>query len=144
VALEIVVAGERRDDWRAIHNQIIPTAPLSVEEVAERAGRNRLTLAYAAGELVGNATMRPPRAPGAGATVIVRILQEHRRQGLGSAYLEAELAVARDLGSQRIETVVLASNVDGMAFANAHGFVEHGRYLLQGHTIPFIELHLAR
>lgn len=145
VALTIVVAaGERLDDWRRIHNQIVPTAPLSADEVAERAGRNRLTLAYAAGELVGNATIRPPRPPGAVATVIVRILPGHRRQGHGSEYLEAELGVARDPGAQRIETVVSAANVDGLAFAIARGFVEHARYLLEGQTIPFVDLHLTR
>jgi GNAT superfamily N-acetyltransferase len=115
---------------------------MSASEVAERASRNRLTLAYASGELVGNATVRPPSEPDRVATVIVRILPEHRRQGLGAAYLEAELAYARSTDAARIETVVLASNSDGLSFALAHGFVEHDRYLLDGHTIPFIDLHL--
>ena len=38
---------------------------------------------------------------------------------------------------------MLASNVGGLAFAAAHGFVEHDRYLLDGDTIPFVDLHLA-
>ena len=42
----------------------------------------------------------------------------------------------------RIETVVLESNTDGLSFALAHGFVEHDRYLLEGHTVQFIDLHL--
>jgi ribosomal protein S18 acetylase RimI-like enzyme len=75
--------------------------------------------------------------------VIVRILPQHRRRGLGSAYLEHELAEARVLEPQRIETVVLASNADGMAFALARGFVEVDRYLLDGDTIPFVDLRLA-
>ncbi|MDF8263281.1 GNAT family N-acetyltransferase [Luteipulveratus flavus] len=128
-------------DWRAIHNRIIPTAPLSRAEVVERAGRNHLTLAYADGVLVGNATVRPPTADGV-ATVIVRVLPGYRRRGLGGAYLRAELAVAHALGARRIETVVLASNGDGLAFALAHGFVEHDRYVLPGDTVPFVDLHL--
>jgi GNAT superfamily N-acetyltransferase len=141
--LTIVPAtGPLLDDWRAIHNEIIPTAPLSAGEVAERAGRHRLTLAYADGELVGNATVRPPSGPDATATVIVRILSGHRRRGHGTAYLEVELARARAAGARRIETVVLESNPDGLAFALAHGFVEHDRYLLEGDTIPFVDLHL--
>ena len=89
--LDIVIAtGPLLDEWRAIHNAIIPTDPLSADEVAERAGRNRLTLGYAAGALVGNATVRPPAGPDAVATVIVRILPEHRRQGFGTQYLAAE------------------------------------------------------
>jgi GNAT superfamily N-acetyltransferase len=143
VPLDIVSAtGPLLDDWRAIHNAIIPTAPLSATDVAERATRHRLTLAYSAGELVGNATVRPPTQPELVATVIVRILPEHRRRGLGSAYLEAELAQARSAGAVRIETVVLESNSDGMSFALAHGFVEHDRYLLDGDTVAFVDLHL--
>jgi GNAT superfamily N-acetyltransferase len=77
------------------------------------------------------------------ATVIVRVLPEHRGRGLGSAYLRTELDHARRLGATRIETVVLASNAEGLAFARARGFVEHDRYLLDGDTVPFIDLHLV-
>ena len=45
-------------------------------------------------------------------------------------------------GPDRIETVVLESNADGLRFARAHGFVEHDRYLLDGQTVPFVDLHL--
>jgi GNAT superfamily N-acetyltransferase len=142
VTVDVVVAsGSLLEEWREIHNAIIPNAPLSAEDVADRAGRHRLTLGYAGGVLVGNATVRPPDDDGV-ATVIVRILPEHRRRGLGSAYLSSELAHARSLGAERIETVVLASNTEGLAFAVAHGFVEHDRYLLDGDTIPFVDLHL--
>ncbi|MFC7495774.1 MULTISPECIES: GNAT family N-acetyltransferase [unclassified Nocardioides] len=142
--LDIVVAtGPLLEDWRAIHNAIIPTHPLSADDVAERSTRNRLTLAYVDGRLVGNATVRPPHEPDGVATVIVRILPEHRRHGHGTAYLRAELAEARLRGARRIETVVLASNADGLAFALAHGFAEHDRYVLDGDTIAFIDLHLS-
>ena len=141
--LDIVTAtGPLLDDWRAIHNAIIPTDPLSAAEVAERAARNRLTLGHDSGVLVGNATVRPPAAPEQVATVIVRILPEHRRRGLGTAYLEAELSRARAGGARRIETVVLESNSDGLDFALAHGFVEHDRYVLDGDTLAYVDLHL--
>ena len=141
--LTIVVAtGPLLEEWRSIHNAVIPTAPLSRAEVDERSGRNRLTLGSVGGELVGNATVRPPVDPEQTATVIVRIVPEHRRRGYGTAYLASELAHARSLGARRIETIVLASNLDGLAFAAAHGFVEHDRYLLDGDTIPFVDLHL--
>jgi GNAT superfamily N-acetyltransferase len=143
VRLQVEVAtGVHLAEWRAIHNSIVPTAPLSATEVEERSGRNRLTLGYAAGLLVGNATVRPPDDAGV-VTVIVRILPEHRRQGLGAAYLAHELAHARTLRPTRIETVVLAANEDGLAFARAHGFVEHDRYTLPGQEVPFVDLHLA-
>ena len=133
------------EEWRAIHNAIIPTAPLSADDVAERATRNQLTLGYddwPSGARGGNATVRPPDAEGT-ATVIVRILPQHRRRGLGSAYLDRVLADARALGPEHVETVVLASNEDGLAFALARGFVEVDRYLLDGDTIPFVDLRLT-
>lgn len=129
--------------WRAIHNQIIPTAPLNPDEVAERATRHHLTLAYEGETPVGNATLRPPRPGASTATVIVRVLPQFRRRGYGSTYLASMLAEARALGAARIETVVLASNEDGLSFALANGFVEFDRYTLEGDTIPFVDLYLA-
>jgi L-amino acid N-acyltransferase YncA len=143
MSLNVVVAsGPLLDEWRTIHNTIIPAAQLSTDDVAYRSTRHRLTLAYVGDQLVGNATVRPPREPDGIATVIVRILPAHRRKGHGSTYLETELAAARALSARRIETVVHASNLSGLAFAQTHGFVEHDRYMLDGDTIPFIDMHL--
>ena len=47
--------------WRDIHNAVIPAHPLTSDDVHERRTRNSLTLAYDGQELVGNATIRPPR-----------------------------------------------------------------------------------
>lgn len=144
MALRIVPVGvETLGDWRAIHNDVIPTAPLSIEQVAKRAERYRLTLAYHDGDLVGNATVRPPHENDYIATVIVRILAGHRRQGFGSHYLEWVLADAGALGPRRIETVVSGSNLDGLAFAQRRGFVEFHRYVRDGDVVPFIQLVLA-
>jgi hypothetical protein len=52
------------------------------------------------------------------------------------------IAAARALGASRIETVVLGSNTDGLAFALSHGFVKHDRYTPEGDRIPFVALHL--
>ncbi len=38
---------------------------------------------------------------------------------------------------------MLASNEDGLGFALARGFVEVDRYLLDGDTIPFVDLRLG-
>ena len=40
-------------DWQHIHNEIIPTDPLSLDEVRERSGRHRLELAYVDARWVG-------------------------------------------------------------------------------------------
>lgn len=129
-------------DWRYIHNLIIPTAPLSENEVAARAQRNHLEVAYLDGTAVGCSTVRPPTSDTATVTVIARVLPEHRRHGFGEEIYQRGLAKARELGAQVIETVVLASNEDGLRFAWRHGFVETDRYILPGDTIPFVDLRL--
>jgi GNAT superfamily N-acetyltransferase len=121
--------------WRYVHNTIIPADPLSLDDVRERAGRNRLDLAYAGDVLVGNATVRPPAGEWATATVIVRVLPGHRRRGYGQELLRHELERARALGAETIETVVLAANEDGLRFARARGFVEVARYLPDGEFV---------
>ncbi|MCX5213683.1 GNAT family N-acetyltransferase [Kitasatospora sp. NBC_00240] len=135
-------------DWQHVHNVIIPTDVLSLDQVRERARRNRLEVAHLGDVLVGCSTVRPPaadRAPGdpATATVIARVLPAHRRQGLGAALYAQGLAAARASGAEVIGTVVLASNPDGLRFALAHGFVEVERYLLPGDQVPYIDLLLA-
>ncbi|MFJ4779347.1 GNAT family N-acetyltransferase [Streptomyces sp. NPDC088762] len=129
-------------DWRHIHNLIIPTDPLSAEDVRERAGRNVLEIAYLGDAPVGCTTVRPPRDGEPVATVIARVLPPYRGRGYGALLYGRGLAQARDLGAERIQTVVLESNPQGLRFALAHGFVEVERYLLPGHAVPFIDLEL--
>jgi GNAT superfamily N-acetyltransferase len=135
---EVVLA-----DWRHVHNVIIPTDPLSVEQIRARAGRNRLTVSYHGDTLVGCSTIRPPTDEGATATVIVRVLPEHRRQGFGERMYVEALATAYERGARVVETVILASNEDGLRFAEQHGYFEIDRYVLDGDTFPYIDLRLA-
>ena len=129
-------------DWQHVHNEIIPTDPLSLDEVRERSGRHRLELAYVEGRAAGNSTVRRP-TDDSGAMVIARVLPPYRRDGIGTALYERGLEVAREWADDRpVETVVLASNVDGLAFALARGFVEVERYTLPGATVPYVALEL--
>ncbi|MDH6140249.1 MULTISPECIES: GNAT family N-acetyltransferase [Kitasatospora] len=130
-------------DWRHVHNTIIPTDPLSLDQVRERSGRYHLELAVLDGVVVGCSTVRPPGAEKPAATVIARILPEYRRRGFGTLLYESGLARARELGAPAVETIVLAGNTEGLRFAEARGFVEVERYLLDGDTIPFVTLRLG-
>ncbi|MFD0265555.1 GNAT family N-acetyltransferase [Streptomyces sp. NPDC127106] len=129
-------------DWLYVHNLIVPPDALSLADVRERAGRHRLDVAHRGDVLVGCSTVRPPTADGP-ATVIARMLPEHRRQGLGTQLYAHALAEARRLGADVIETVVLESNEDGLRFALARGYVEVERCLLPGDSIPYVDLRLA-
>ncbi|MFD6759633.1 GNAT family N-acetyltransferase [Streptomyces roseolus] len=135
--------GRRRADWRAVHNAVVPTAVPAEDEVRERAGRNRLDVAYLGGMAVGCSTVRPPDGGTPAATVIARILPEHRGRGYGTALYERGLAHARTPGGDGVETVVLASNEEGLRFAPARGFTEVERYVLPGDAIPYVTLRLT-
>ncbi|MGW0712907.1 N-acetyltransferase family protein [Streptomyces sp. NPDC002643] len=129
--------------WRFVHNTIVPAHRLGVEDVRERAGRHHLELAYVDGVLVGNSTVRPPEGDTDTATVIVRVLAEHRRRGLGERLYGRALGRARELGARVVETCVLESNEDGLRFALKHGFEEIERYRLDGDTATWIDLRLV-
>ncbi|MFE2877233.1 GNAT family N-acetyltransferase [Streptomyces roseus] len=130
-------------DWRHVHNLIVPPDALTLDEVRERAGRHLLDVAYLGGAAVGCTTVRRPTpdAPSV-ATVIARILPAHRGRGLGTALYAHGLAEARALvpAPDTIETIVLASNEDGLRFALSHGFAESDRYTLDGATVPYVHL----
>lgn len=141
-ALRIVPVEDDRTlrDWQRVHNEIIPTAPLSVDDIRERTTRNVLEVAYDGDVLVGCSTVRPPSEETAAVTVIARVLPAYRRRGFGEAIYQRCLTHAQ--AAKGIETHILASNEDGLRFATAHGFVEVETYLLPGDSIPFVELRL--
>lgn len=130
-------------DWRHVHNLIVPPAAMDLDEVRERSGRNRLENAYLGDTLVGCSTVRPPEGEDAVATVIARVLPGFRRQGHGTALYENGLARARALGAGAVETVVLAANTDGVRFAEARGFAETERYVLDGESDLWITMRLT-
>ncbi|MFJ8107389.1 GNAT family N-acetyltransferase [Streptomyces sp. NPDC096132] len=137
------VAGDAAlEEWRHVHNVVVPPAALSLGEVRERAGRYRLENAYVGDVLVGCSTVRPPQGEDAVVTVIARVLPGFRRRGYGSALYDHVLAHARVLGARAVETCVLAANEDGLRFARARGFAEVERYVLDGETVEWVDLRL--
>ncbi|MES5821758.1 GNAT family N-acetyltransferase [Streptomyces sp. RG80] len=130
------------EQWRYVHNVIVPADELSLDAVRERSTRYRLENAYVGELLVGCSTVRPPEE--GAVTVIARVLPEYRRRGFGTALYENGLAHARVLGATAIETCVLAVNEDGLRFAVKQGFVEVERYVLPGESDLWVDLRLNR
>ncbi|MGW1775809.1 GNAT family N-acetyltransferase [Streptomyces sp. NPDC002104] len=130
-------------DWQHVHNTVIPTALLSLNDVHERSARHVLHVAHLGDTLVGCTTVRPPAAGSTTATVIARVLPPYQGRGFGRELYTYALAQARALGAEVIETVVLASNPEGLSFARRAGFIEFDRYVLPGDTVPFVDLRLA-
>jgi len=140
--IESVVGDGMLEQWRYVHNVIVPPAAMSAEDVRERGRRYRLENTYLGDTLVGCSTVRPPDGEDAVATVIARVLPDYRRRGFGTALYEKGLDHARVLGALVIETCVLAVNGDGVRFALARGFVEVDRYVLDGESDEWIDLRL--
>lgn len=130
--------------WRDVHNAVVPTDPLTLDDVRERTTRNRMCVAWLDDALIGNLTVRPPAGPERAATVIARVLPGFRRRGFGRELYLHGLATAHALGAQEIDTVVLAVNESGLGFALKHGFAETDRYVLDGDTVAYVDLRLTR
>src|SRR5262245_29162285 len=90
------------EDWLSVHNVIIPTDPLSLEQVRERATRYRLDVAYLGDVVVGCTTVRPPSADTPSVTVIARVLPEYRGRGYGAQLYELGLEHAREYGADTV------------------------------------------
>ncbi|MEV7982079.1 GNAT family N-acetyltransferase [Streptomyces sp. NPDC086519] len=135
---------EALEQWRYVHNVVVPPAAMSAEEARERLARGyRLENAYDGDVLVGCSTVRPV-ADGV-VTVIARVLPEFRRRGFGTALYEHALGHARVPGVEvdAVETCVLAVNEGGLRFAESYGFVEVERYVLDGESDEWVDLRLA-
>jgi GNAT superfamily N-acetyltransferase len=140
---ELVQGDDMLEQWRYVHNVVVPPAAMSMEDARLRRGRYRLENAYLGDVLVGCSTVRPPVGEDAVATVIARVLPEFRRRGFGAAVYESALGHARVLGAEVVETCVLAANEDGLRFAGRRGFVEIERYVLEGERDEWVDLRLV-
>ncbi|ALO94471.1 Acetyltransferase [Streptomyces hygroscopicus subsp. limoneus] len=130
------------EQWRHVHNVVVPPAAMSAEEARERQDRYRLANAYLGEVLVGCSTVRPPAGERRVATVIARVLPAFRRRGFGKAIHDEALAHARVLGAEAVETCVLAVNEGGLRFAERHGYAEIDRYVLDGERDEWVDLRL--
>ncbi|MEU0557805.1 GNAT family N-acetyltransferase [Dactylosporangium sp. NPDC006015] len=128
------------EDWRLVHNAVVPDAAMSTDEARERVGRYLLEVAYDGDVLVGCTTVRPPEAGGGASTVIVRVLPQWRGRGLGSALYERAMRQAAEQAPDAVETVVWAANTAGVRFAEARGFAEVDRYEPEPGAVPYLTL----
>lgn len=123
----VAVAQLFSDFWREIipNEPGLPVAELRAE-MAEAPVHRRVLMATVAdaGELVGAARLVLDERTGNASHGWVKYLvvrADRRREGIGSALLEAVRARARQEGRTRLESFVTVSHRGGMGFAAAHG-----------------------
>ena len=118
------------DVYLDVRNRVHPQTPMPREWVTEQRQKpdNLDLLAALDGVPVGVATVSKFGGDAGGelAYTTIRVLEDSRRHGVGSALFAATSAHARTLGKSATMTVVRVEDADSLAFYRARGF-EIGR-----------------
>jgi mycothiol synthase len=112
-----------------VWNAITPREPTALKDVKRRLKRQpeRLYLVALEGEdVVGLGFCGPSQTPERTA-VVVGVLPEHRRRGIGSELLDRVVAYAPELERPQISGMVFEDDPDSIAWVTNRGFEEYGR-----------------
>ena len=112
-----------------VWNAITPREPNELEDVKRRLERQpeRLYLVALEGdEVVGLGFCGPSQSPERTA-IVVCVLPEHRRRGIGSELLDRVVAHAAQLGRPQISGMVFEDDPDSIAWVTNRGFEESQR-----------------
>jgi mycothiol synthase len=112
-----------------VWNAITPREPTALEDVKRRLERQpeRLYLvALQEDEVVGLGFCGPSQTPERTA-VVVGVLPEHRRRGIGSELLDRIVVYAPELERPQISGMVFEDDPDSIAWVTNRGFEEYGR-----------------
>jgi GNAT superfamily N-acetyltransferase len=132
--LEVTPSAEEREEQASldVHNAVWPHDRITMDEV--RSFRASVLayvdlLARIDGVVAGSAVavvlaQRPDRV-----FALATVLPEHRRRGAGAALYESVSAWTAGRGLSEIETAVLTTDPDSLAYAERRGFVEERREL---------------
>ncbi|HEX7254349.1 MAG TPA: GNAT family N-acetyltransferase [Gaiellaceae bacterium] len=115
--------------WCEVWNAITPREPTRLEDVKRRLERQpeRLYLvALEEQEVVGLGFCGPSQSPERTA-VVVRVLPEHRRRGIGSELLDLLIAHAAGLARPRVSGMVFEDDPESIAWVTNRGFEEYDR-----------------
>ena len=119
------------DVYLDVRNRVHPQTPMPREWVIEQRRRpdNLDLLAALDGVPAGVATVSKFGGDAGGelAYTTIRVLEESRRHGVGTALFAATSEHARALGKSATMTVVRDEDPDSLAFYSARGFEERGR-----------------
>jgi mycothiol synthase len=114
--------------WCEVWNAITPREPVTVEQIKARIERQPWRLYLVAEEegFVGLGFVGPTDSPGRIA-LVVRVLSEWRRRGLGSQLYEQALEHALAQHPEWISGLVSGADSDALDWTSRRGFEEYGR-----------------
>jgi GNAT superfamily N-acetyltransferase len=117
--------------WCEVWTAITPREPASLDQVKRRLERQpeRLYLvAEVADKVVGLGFAGPSQSPKRTA-LAVRVLDEHRRRGIGSELLDQLLAYSTDLSPDWVSGMVSEDDVASVEWVQRRGFEEYDRQI---------------
>jgi mycothiol synthase len=115
--------------WCEVWNAITPREPVGVDDVHRRLRREPeriYVVAETAGRIVAVGFAGPSQSPGRIA-LAVRVLTDHRRQGLGSALFDRVLAHAIELEPDWVSGMVSEDDAESLRWTEHRGFEDYGR-----------------
>ena len=118
--------------WVEIKNAVVPNEPTTVEQMHRYADEPGRALFLADGKGCAIAALSNF---GGKAFIAVRVLPEHRRQGVGRALAEVCAAHARSLGRDGVNCFVYADEPHSIAFAESYGLEDVDYQLEQTRTV---------
>jgi GNAT superfamily N-acetyltransferase len=134
---ELRVAESRADleTWAELKSTVVPNEPVTAEQLVASDEEGRLLLlAERDGAAVG-CGIAARSSFGGRAFIAARVLEEHRRQGIGTALLHALADHARALERVGINAFVYADEPHSIAFAERFGLAEADYQLQQVRAI---------
>lgn len=110
--------------WAELKSTVVPNEPVTAEQLrASVEPERKLVLAELDGKLAG-CGIADRSSFGGRAFIAVRVLEEHRRRGVGTVLLHELADYARSLGLTGVNAFVYADEPHSIAFAESFGLLD--------------------
>lgn len=110
--------------WAELKSTVVPNEPVTAEQLrASVEPERKLVLAELGGQLAG-CGIADRSSFGGRAFIAVRVLEQYRRRGVGSALMSELAEYARSLGLTGVNAFVYAEEPHSIAFAEALGLAD--------------------
>ena len=123
------------DAWAELKSTVVPNEPVTVEQLRLSAEPDRKLVLAELDGVVAGCGIADRSSFGGRAFIAVRVLDEHRRRGVGTALLHELAGYARSLGLTDINAFVYADEPHSVAFAENLGLLDVDYQLEQVRTI---------